>query len=168
MYLKAILSAPRLGESGSHFSITNISENSLERLSVRDLCRTGLCKNPRKSASLPCPFKRILRSARSLYLVSSLQPLLRMLVFRQPMLRMPVLRLSLLGLQSLNLNWPHMTNWPRVLWQYRGTRIYKKILDLKTYIYGQITYISGHKKYIAKSEQAKPNGGLIYWLTTSL
>ncbi len=22
-----------------------------------DLCRTGLCKNPRKSASLPCPFK---------------------------------------------------------------------------------------------------------------
>ncbi len=26
--------------------------------SVRDLCWTGLCKNPRKSASLPCPFKR--------------------------------------------------------------------------------------------------------------
>ncbi len=25
--------------------------------SVRDLCQTGLCKNPRKSASLPCPFK---------------------------------------------------------------------------------------------------------------
>ncbi len=24
---------------------------------VRDLCRTGLCKIPRKSASLPCPFK---------------------------------------------------------------------------------------------------------------
>ncbi len=25
--------------------------------SVRDLCRTGLCKNPRKSASLPCPLR---------------------------------------------------------------------------------------------------------------
>ncbi len=24
---------------------------------IRDLCRTDLCKNPRKSASLPCPFK---------------------------------------------------------------------------------------------------------------
>ncbi len=50
--------------SGSRFSITNISENSklkserLETYSVRDLCRTGLCKNPRKSASLPCPFKK--------------------------------------------------------------------------------------------------------------
>jgi hypothetical protein len=26
------------------------------KCSVRDLCRTDLCKNPRKSASLPCPF----------------------------------------------------------------------------------------------------------------
>ncbi len=26
--------------------------------SVKDLCQTGLCKNPRKSASLPCPFKK--------------------------------------------------------------------------------------------------------------
>ncbi len=26
--------------------------------SVMDLCRTVLCKNPRKSASLPCPFKQ--------------------------------------------------------------------------------------------------------------
>ncbi len=28
------------------------------KCSVRDLCRTGLCKNLRKSASLPCPFNR--------------------------------------------------------------------------------------------------------------
>jgi hypothetical protein len=27
------------------------------KCSVRDLCRTDFCKNPRKSASLPCPFK---------------------------------------------------------------------------------------------------------------
>jgi hypothetical protein len=27
------------------------------KFSVRDLCGTDLCKNPRKSASLPCPFK---------------------------------------------------------------------------------------------------------------
>ncbi len=27
------------------------------KCSVRDLCRTDLCKNPRKSASLPCPFR---------------------------------------------------------------------------------------------------------------
>jgi hypothetical protein len=27
------------------------------KCSVRDLCRTDLCKNPRKSAPLPCPFK---------------------------------------------------------------------------------------------------------------
>jgi hypothetical protein len=26
------------------------------KLSAMDHCRTGLCKNPRKSASLPCPF----------------------------------------------------------------------------------------------------------------
>jgi hypothetical protein len=30
------------------------NQNSLKP-SVRDLCRTGSCKNPRKSASLPCP-----------------------------------------------------------------------------------------------------------------
>ncbi len=60
LYLQAILLTPRLGELGSGF--TNNSANSkpkLERLerSVRDLCRTGLCKNPRKSVSLPCHFK---------------------------------------------------------------------------------------------------------------
>ncbi len=27
------------------------------KCSVRNLCRTDFCKNPRKSASLPCPFK---------------------------------------------------------------------------------------------------------------
>ncbi len=27
------------------------------KCSLRDLCQTCLCKNPRKSASLPCPFK---------------------------------------------------------------------------------------------------------------
>jgi hypothetical protein len=26
------------------------------KCTVKDLCRTDLCKNPRKSASLPCPF----------------------------------------------------------------------------------------------------------------
>jgi hypothetical protein len=30
------------------------------KCSIRDLCRTNLCKNPRKSASLPCPFNHIL------------------------------------------------------------------------------------------------------------
>ncbi len=29
------------------------------KCSVRDLCRTDLCKNPRKSTSLPCPFKSV-------------------------------------------------------------------------------------------------------------
>jgi hypothetical protein len=52
---------PLLGESGRRFSITNISGNSKpisngSKCSVTELCRTDLCKNPRKSASLPCPF----------------------------------------------------------------------------------------------------------------
>ncbi len=56
------LSIPRLAESASCFSITNISENSKPKsdglkCSVRDQCRTDLCKNLGKSASLPCPFK---------------------------------------------------------------------------------------------------------------
>jgi hypothetical protein len=38
-----------------------IRQNGSKR-SVRDLCRTGLCKNPRKSASLPCPFKTVCES----------------------------------------------------------------------------------------------------------
>jgi hypothetical protein len=33
------------------------SEQLETKRSVMDLCRTSLCKNPRKSASLPCPFK---------------------------------------------------------------------------------------------------------------
>ncbi len=40
----------------------NISTNSKpksnsSKCSVRDLCQNDLCKNPRKSATLPCPFK---------------------------------------------------------------------------------------------------------------
>ena len=38
--------SPRIGSQNRHGS----------KCSVRDLCRTDLCKNPRKSASLPCPF----------------------------------------------------------------------------------------------------------------
>jgi hypothetical protein len=62
----------RLGESGSRRisdsgsrgvvfplqispQIRSPNQNGWKR-SVMDLCRTGLCKNPRKSASLPCPF----------------------------------------------------------------------------------------------------------------
>jgi hypothetical protein len=30
------------------------------------LCRTDLCKNPRKSASLPCPFKEVISSVQML------------------------------------------------------------------------------------------------------
>jgi hypothetical protein len=36
--------------------IISQNRNGSQR-SVRDLCRTGLYKNPRKSASLPCPLK---------------------------------------------------------------------------------------------------------------
>ncbi len=34
------------------------------KCSVRDLCRTDLCKNPRKSASLPCPFQGLTNEKR--------------------------------------------------------------------------------------------------------
>jgi hypothetical protein len=59
--LKKIVPIGNLGESGSRFSITNISANSKpksngSKCSVTDLCQTDLCKNPRKSASLLCPF----------------------------------------------------------------------------------------------------------------
>ncbi len=49
----------RLAESGSHFSIMNISANSKPKSEglERDLWGTNFCKNPRQSASLPCPFK---------------------------------------------------------------------------------------------------------------
>ncbi len=52
----------RLAESGSRFSITNISANSkpkAERLEryCKGSMRTQFLQNPRKSASLPCPFK---------------------------------------------------------------------------------------------------------------
>jgi hypothetical protein len=61
-----LASTPRLGESGSRFSITNISANrkpKLERLEMQ--CKEPtpnrfLKKNPRKSASLPCPFRHLL------------------------------------------------------------------------------------------------------------
>jgi hypothetical protein len=58
----------RLGESASRGVVFRLrisprirSQNrNGSKCSVRDLCRTDLCKNPRKSASLPCPFKRLL------------------------------------------------------------------------------------------------------------
>jgi hypothetical protein len=55
----------RLPDSASRFSITNISANSKpksngSKRSVKNLCQTGLCKNSRKSASLPCPFNKFM------------------------------------------------------------------------------------------------------------
>ncbi len=52
----------RLGESGSRFSITNISANSTpkaERLEryCKGSMRNQFLQNPRQYASLPCPFK---------------------------------------------------------------------------------------------------------------
>jgi hypothetical protein len=53
---------PRLAESGRRFSITNISANSkpkserLERY-CKGSMRNLFLQKPRKSASLPCPFK---------------------------------------------------------------------------------------------------------------
>ncbi len=41
------------------------------KCSVRYLCRTHLCENPRKSASLPCPFK--LKIRRTVFLQASQQ-----------------------------------------------------------------------------------------------
>jgi hypothetical protein len=53
---------PRLAKSGSRFSITNISANSKPKSKgLRRWCkgsmRNQFLQNPRKSASLPCPFK---------------------------------------------------------------------------------------------------------------
>jgi hypothetical protein len=72
LYLYAILSTPQLSELGSRF-LTRVSpqirrqNRNGSKHSVKDLCRTGLCKKPRNSASLPCPFNLRLSSGKLSY-----------------------------------------------------------------------------------------------------
>jgi hypothetical protein len=58
--LKGNSPTPRLAESGSCFSFTNISANSKAKSERLEMCkgsmRSQFMQKPRKSASLPCPF----------------------------------------------------------------------------------------------------------------
>ncbi len=58
-YWYAESATPRIGDSGESFFEWNISANSKPKIggSVRDSWGTNYCKNPKKSASLPCPLK---------------------------------------------------------------------------------------------------------------
>ncbi len=58
MCLYAFLSTPRLAVFRLRISSRIWSQNrNGSKRSVMDLCRTGLCQPPKKSASLPCPFQ---------------------------------------------------------------------------------------------------------------
>jgi hypothetical protein len=61
--LQAILSTPRTrcGESIFEYEYLQEFEAKIGSLkgSVRDLCQKDLCKNIKKTGSLPCPFKDI-------------------------------------------------------------------------------------------------------------